>query len=179
MSRTTFIIGDHTAAVPLTLRGPQNQIPVNNRYRFENVTVKTFQSKQIKKVSDMTDIVTDFEEEIADKQLTGTVTPCAIVAQYMCCFCKNVLNINEQIKAIKCPNCQKRQLLQTIRKRLTTEITVNVNNDMHTYTVPEGIMTIYTLGVDTYEDKELFFLNHNHIQFKAFQYTIKEITEIL
>jgi hypothetical protein len=43
--KTGFVIADRAPAVELTLWGPPEQILVSASYKFENVTVKAFETK--------------------------------------------------------------------------------------------------------------------------------------
>jgi len=137
MKRTTFISADATAAIQLTLWGPEEQILVDNCYKFENLSIKTFEYTKLS-TTPYTNIMKCNEiEDVVDKTLivckgvtvvTGTISGATIEIQHKCFFCKNLVTINDDIKALKCQSCNKRQLVTTVLKDVKTEIAGTTNN---------------------------------------------------
>ena len=189
MKRTTFIIADATAAIQLTLWGPEEQILVDNCYKFENLSIKTFECTKLS-TTPYTKIIKCKEiEDVVDETLilckgiavvTGTISGATIEIQNKCFFCKNAVTINEDITSLKCNTCNKRQLVTTVLKEIKTEITVTTsNNNIETYNVPRDILDIFTLGISNYEDKELFLLQHNRIEMEVINKTVHKMKECL
>lgn len=188
MKRTTFIIADETAAIHLTLWGSDDQVVQDSSYKFENLSIKSFECTKlstnpysiISKVDDIENVVDDDSvDDVNVKQLQGTISGVAIEMQYKCFFCKASVTVNEDIQSLKCPGCQKRQLVSTVTKHVKAEITLSVNNSNETFILPKEVLETYTLGIEKLEDKELFILNHSNVEIKVFNKVVKELREIL
>jgi len=99
------------------LWGPEEQILVAKCYKFENVSIKTFECTQLS-TTPYTKIMKCNEiEDVVDETLilckgitvvTGTISGATIEIQHKCYFCKNPVTINEDIKALKCQSCNKK-----------------------------------------------------------------------
>jgi DNA-directed RNA polymerase subunit RPC12/RpoP len=183
MQRTTFIIADESTAIQLTLWGPEDQILVDNCYKFENLSIKVFECTKlstnpytrITKVDALQNVhVTDLDliQKSNVKILKGKICGVDIQLQYKCFFCKANVTINEDIQSLKCPECLKRQLTSTVSKNVKTELSIVIDNSTETFSLPQQVLDIYTLGVEKFEDKELFLLQHSNVEVKVFNNSI-------
>lgn len=147
LQRTDFIIGDRTAALELTLLGPPEQLLISSTYTFHNLTVKMFGNKKLSRtITPRILRADDIDDEItklptpSKKTVKGQITGVSITSTQKCSFCKSLIVINQDLKSIKCTQCQKRQLILSVIKSTKCDITLKTDEGTLDYQLPEKVL---------------------------------------
>jgi len=185
LQRTEFIIADATAAMKLTLWGPPEQLKEDSTYTFKNLTIKMFEEKLLSTNPQTQILKTNMLETVVDlpestKPIEGHIKSVTICKRNSCQFCDTNVEVNKALVSIKCTNCNKRQLVTSIKQQTICDIDFETENNQNiSLKIPEQLLAIYTLEIDDVDDKELFILQHNHVNIEFSNHTVTSITEIV
>ena len=168
MDRTICVIADETGTICLTLWGNPDQLSIDSTYSFNSLTVKKFEETTVttnpSSVIKLTeDINVDSFKSIWDRWQKATITGVKILTEAKCPQCFSLINVNEDVKSVKCHSCKTRLLLTSVIKFSKGTITTD---DGKTFSLTAEVMDSFFPGdVQTPDDKEFYILENNDVEF--------------